>query len=214
MAGNDYKLPIHRNLLDTVRAGIASPFGLAVPYPLFLIQALKKAVPFNVDFGKPLIKLENTYARFDFGDDVDGLPLVYSLNVTQSNNFARTNLPGRKGSIKEGIAQNDFTISIQGNIVNTKSFPAEAYGSLNKYSGAVDIYDEQPPLTTIAALKKLADLKAPLKVINPFLNQAYGIYYIMFEQVFYTIEAESYSVVPYSINAVSDFGPNDKLEIK
>jgi hypothetical protein len=106
-------------------------------------------------------------------------------SISQSKKISTSEIPGRDGTIKEFIGQDDYQITID---------------------GSIDGKNGSYPDLEVLQLKKfldLADLQNPIQVINTWLNDL-GVFNLVIKE--YTLEqmAGGYSYQPYSITALSE----------
>lgn len=126
-----------------------------------------------------------SYLKFgDMGDNVMVYPVDTCLfNVTQTKNIVKTQISGRKGTIKEYIGEGDYSIQIRGMI-----------------QGRNGIY----PLREVKNLYEFLTLPSELPIESPYLNDIFDIKYVVVESFDFPQNEASISQQFFTINCSSD----------
>jgi hypothetical protein len=105
------------------------------------------------------------------------------FTVNREKNMVITDIQGRDGSIKELIANKDFTIQISGYLLSNKINVA--------------------PVNEKNALIKICDAKTSIEVVSNFLND-FGIYNIVIQNYSIAEVQGKRSVIEFNLNCLSD----------
>lgn len=141
-------------------------------------------------FGTPVI--DNVYFNEGVYIDRDGNERQFSglhinqmtLAVTQTKNIVKTAIQGRNGTIKEYISDGDYVITASGSITSEGNvFPEE----------------------DVQAFHEIVQVPQQVRVTSSFLNDNFGIFWIVLESVTVAEKRGYRNEVNISFTAVSDF---------
>jgi hypothetical protein len=149
---------------------------------------VNQRIPANL-FGTPMY--DNLYFEPGSYTDLDGSVISYEgvqinavlLMVEQSRNIVKTSIQGRNGTIKEYISDGDYMITASGLLTGVgNEFPEQESKALNEIS----IVPQQ------------------VKVTSEFLNEVFGISYIVIEKLTVAQKQGSRNEIGFSMQALSD----------
>jgi hypothetical protein len=135
-----------------------------------------------------------TAYRNEFGEDDETPELsleLCTIGININKRVVKTNLLNQKGSVKEIIGQNDYTVSISGVLVGDFSFPTSDKPQLGK------------PIEQMRLLIEIIESKTAVDVASPYLNN-FGIDSIMIESGNLPQEIDSLNLQKFTISAYSD----------
>ncbi|MCX6232438.1 MAG: DUF6046 domain-containing protein [Bacteroidetes bacterium] len=111
------------------------------------------------------------------------LPVEPMISLTSSKQIVKTQMTGLKGSIKEEISTDDWSISIRGIIINNT--------------------DDNYPFADVAQLRQICETLGSYKVVNKLLA-IFDIHEIVIDNYAFDGEEGAQSYQAYTINALSD----------
>lgn len=118
------------------------------------------------------------------------LPATTIIEVSQAKNIIRTQVAGRRGTVKEYISQDDYSIRLSGIIVNYEN--------------------EYPPEGDIRIFNEVMSVPGALEVECEFL-QWLGVYDIVVQDAdILTLKGYSH-IVGFRVNAWSDLNPEIRI---
>lgn len=149
---------------------------------------VNQRIPANL-FGTPMY--DNLYFEPGNYTDLNGNVIPFEgvqinsvvLMVEQSRNIVKTSIQGRNGTIKEYISDGDYMITANGFLTGVgNEFPEQESKALNEIS----IVPQQ------------------VKVTSEFLNEVFGISYIVIEKLTVAQKQGSRNEIGFSMQALSD----------
>lgn len=141
-------------------------------------SALGNPVYSNLEF-EPAV-----YSWKDNEFDFEGIVINTVLfTVNQTKNIVKTEIQGRRGTVKEYISDGDFQITVNGSIVSSepKVYPREA----------------------VNRLKNLLEVPLPIQITSEFLN-IFDISSVVVESYSFPQTRGVRNVQPFTIQLVSD----------
>lgn len=113
------------------------------------------------------------------------------IDVTKANKIVETQLVNREGKVKEFIQNDDYTITVKGNL----------YGNRNKFP--------------LAALQQLLEVLRPnqnMEIASPYL-EAFGICKVILKSAdFKQSNLKYFNVMPFELSLISDTDYNFLVE--
>ena len=194
MAFKAFKLPNQVDLFPNVNKKFLITSGA--------IQALRSTA-FNITLGD--VEVEQAVGKSDYGTpvmdklefpegsyiDLEGNQISFSgisiatviLEVSLSKNIIKTAVSGRNGTIKEFVADNDYSISGRGFISNKNNVI---------------------PLDSLRTFRQIMQVPNQIEVISQYLNEVFEINYLVIEN-FSMPQIEGFrNELPFSFQAISD----------
>jgi len=111
------------------------------------------------------------------------LPNEPLISISGGKRIVKSYMTGLKGSVKEEISQDDYSIQIMGIAINET--------------------DENYPYQTITSIKQLCEKQGSVKVVNKLLA-IFDIHELVIESWNFQGEEGAQSYQPYTLNCVSD----------